>query len=64
MVDDVKLWGDVRAKIVNKLSNEHFKIMCVLHSKYFNHRYNEPCTCNKRILRQWILDLDNKLLAN
>jgi len=44
------------------MSNSDFKLMCQLHSKYFNHKYYEPCTCNKRILRDWIQQLDNKLL--
>ena len=61
MVEDIKQWQEVRSRISSKISNEDFKTMCVLHSKHFNHAYNEPCTCNKTTLRNWILQLDNKL---
>lgn len=61
MVDDKKLWLEVKSRISTKMSNKDYKIMCKLHSKYFNHKYSEPCTCNKKILRMWIEQLDQKL---
>ena len=62
MVEDKIIWQGVKHRTTSKMSNSDFKIMCQLHSKYFNHKYHEPCTCNKRILRNWIQQLDNKLL--
>jgi len=64
MVDplDLRTWQEVYARITHKITNEDFKIMCKLHSKYFNHKYSEPCTCNKRILRQWLTQLNKKLI--
>ena len=62
MVEDKIIWQGVKQRTKTTMSNQDFKIMCQLHSKYFNHRYYEPCTCNKRILRSWIHQLDNKLL--
>ena len=62
MVEDKIIWQGVKHRTTSKMSNQDFKIMCQLHSKYFNHKYYEPCTCNKRILRDWIHQLDNKLL--
>lgn len=62
MVDDKKLWLEVKSRISTKMSNKDYKTMCKLHSKYFNHKYSEPCTCNKKILRMWIEQLDKELL--
>ena len=62
MVEDKIIWNGVKQRMTSVMSNEDFKIMCKLHSKYFNHKYNEPCTCNKRRLRQWIEELNNKLI--
>lgn len=62
MVDDKKLWSEVKSRISSKITNADYKTMCNLHAKYFNHKYSEPCTCNKQILRQWIRQLDEKLL--
>jgi len=62
MVEDKIIWQGVKERMTSTMSNEDFKIMCKLHSKYFNHKYSEPCTCNKRRLRQWIEELNNKLI--
>jgi len=62
MVEDKIIWNGVKQRMTSVMSNEDFKIMCKLHSKYFNHKYNEPCTCNKRRLRQWIEQLNDKLI--
>ena len=59
---DARTWQETRARIITKIKHEDFKILCELHSKYFNHKYKEPCTCNKQNLRNWIKDIDNKLI--
>jgi hypothetical protein len=65
MVDDLKLdiqtWQEVKLRSTSTMKNSDYKILCQLHSKYYNHRYKEPCTCNKQNLRNWINDVDNKL---
>ena len=61
-LEDVKLWSEVKARTTTKIINADFKILCQLHSKYFNHRYKEPCTCNKDLLRLWISELNDKLI--
>lgn len=58
---DKQTWLEVKSRIVNKITNADYKILCQLHAKYFNHKYKEPCTCNKENLRNWIKDVDNKL---
>lgn len=63
MVEDKIIWQGVKQRTTSTMSNEDFKIMCKLHSKYFNnHKYSEPCTCNKKMLRNWIQQLDEKLI--
>ena len=62
MVEDKIIWNGVKQRITSKMRNEDFKIMCRLHSKYFNHKYQEPCTCSKKIVRKWIEQLNNELL--
>ena len=62
MVEDKIIWQGVKQRTKSTMLNEDFKIMCKLHSKYFNHKYSEPCTCNKRRLRQWIEQLNDKLI--
>jgi hypothetical protein len=54
MTEDKIIWNGVRERMTSTMSNKDFKIMCKLHS--------EPCTCNKRILRRWIEELNDKLV--
>ena len=61
MVEDISVWKGVKERITTVMSNEDFKTMCRLHAKYFNHKYYQPCTCNKTRLRQWINQLNEKL---
>lgn len=58
MVEDKIIWQGIKYRTTTKMTNEDFKLMCKLHSKHFNHRYYEPCTCNKSNIRKWIADLD------
>ena len=59
---DVKLWQEVYSRITTRISNADFLILCELHAKYFNHKYIKICTCSKAKIRQWIDDLNNKLI--
>jgi SET domain-containing protein len=45
----------------NELNRDQIKLVAELHAKYYNHKYDEPCTCNGSIYRRWIEDL-NKLI--
>tara|TARA_B110000908_G_scaffold165243_1_gene214375 strand:+ start:2066 stop:2260 length:195 start_codon:yes stop_codon:yes gene_type:complete len=59
MVDkDRLIWEDFRKNVKGKLTPEYKKILCILHSEYYNHKYNEPCTCNGKIYRSWIADIN------
>jgi len=55
---DKEIWIDFKANVSNKLPPEYKKILCNLHAKYYNHKYHEPCSCNGKIYRMWIEDMD------
>lgn len=62
MVEDRLVWNGVKERISSKMTREDFRTMCRLHAKYFNHKYSELCTCNKKRIRQWIEELNDKLV--
>ena len=62
MVEDRLIWNGVKERISSKMTREDFRTMCRLHAKYFNHKYSELCTCNKKRIRQWIEQLNDKLI--
>ena len=41
----------------NKLDKEHYLIVCKVHAEVFKHKYFEPCTCNPRTIKNWLMDL-------
>ena len=57
-LEDRATWEDFKANVTNKLTPEYRKILCTLHAQYYNHKYSEPCTCNGRLYRTWIADID------
>jgi len=59
---DVQEWSEVKARITRTIDRKDFRVLCRLHAKYFNHKYNEFCTCNKKLIRQWITELNEKLI--
>jgi hypothetical protein len=59
MVEDKEIWMDVLSRITTTMTRTDFKVLCRLHAKYFDHKYTEFCTCNKKKIRMWIEDLNN-----
>ena len=57
-LEDRETWEDFKANVTNKLTSEYKKILCTLHAKYYNHKYHEPCSCDSKIYRMWIADID------
>lgn len=55
---DKELWQLTRKNIVSEILYSDFQVVCTLHSKYFNHKYSEPCSCNRKMIKQWVRDLD------
>ena len=58
VAEDKEIWIDFKANVVGKLNQEYKKILCTLHAKYYNHKYHEPCSCDSKIYRMWIADID------
>lgn len=57
-LEDRATWEDFKANVHNRLTPEYRKILCKLHAQYYNHKYNEPCTCDGKIYKMWIADID------
>ena len=56
--EDNDTWVDFKANVTNKLTPYYKGVLCTLHSKYYNHKYYTPCSCNGKIYRMWIADID------
>jgi|TARA_R110000868_G_scaffold343173_1_gene604246 hypothetical protein len=55
---DFGSWSDFRAVKKQTLSAQEFELVCQLHAKYYNHKYEKPCTCNPRKIKLWITQLN------
>ena len=51
-------WKQFKAEVKDKLNKEQYKLLMQLHSKYYNHKYVDLCSCNPARLIQWIADID------
>ena len=58
VAEDKEIWIDFKANVVSKITPEYRNILCTLHAKYYNHKYYEPCSCDAKIYRMWIADID------
>lgn len=59
MVEQDRIWWEAfREKKKNTITNEEFEMIAKLHSEYMNHTYYKPCTCNPRVIKTWIEDLN------
>lgn len=62
--EDKKDWYKFRATVKHSLNQEQFELVCILHSKYFNHSFYKPCTCSPKVIKDWIAQLDKLYEAN
>jgi len=56
---DKEQWEKFKSEFTTRLTQTQYKLLCTLHSKYFNHSYYEPCSCRPKELKRWIADIDN-----
>ncbi len=56
--EEKNYWVDFKAKVRTSLTQPQFKLLCKLHSKYYNHKYYEPCSCRPSEIKMWIADMD------
>jgi hypothetical protein len=55
---DYAKWENFRLGTKSHLDTAEFELVCKLHSTYYKHKYEKPCTCNPRRIKQWIKDLN------
>ena len=60
--EDLERWSElVNRPKQHELNRSQIELVAELHAKYYNHKYEVPCSCNGSIYRRWIKDL-NKLV--
>ncbi len=65
MVEADKIdWYKFKAKVTHSLNKEQFELVCLLHAKYFNHKFYKPCTCSPKTIKTWIAQLDKLYETN
>lgn len=55
---DYEDWTQFRMGKNDVISPAEFNLVCDLHSRYHNHTFYKPCTCNPREINRWISDLN------
>ena len=55
---DYEDWSYFRQGKKDVISPTEFDLVCILHSEYYNHPFEKPCTCNPREINRWIADLN------
>tara|TARA_R100000541_G_scaffold39126_3_gene46943 strand:+ start:4341 stop:4559 length:219 start_codon:yes stop_codon:yes gene_type:complete len=56
--NEFREWEQFRMGTNDVISNKEFELVCHLHSKYHKHSFYKPCTCNPKVINQWIKDLN------
>jgi|TARA_R110002020_G_scaffold93955_2_gene226521 DNA phosphorothioation-dependent restriction protein DptG len=63
--EDLKKWKEFQQrKNQSIIEKDGIKLICRLHSEIFNHKYEEPCTCNGNIYKSWIENINDHILKN
>lgn len=55
---DKKDWEQFRAKNSDRVSRAEVEMISMLHAKYYNHKYEVPCSCSPKTLQKWVDDLN------
>ena len=55
---DRKDWYQFRSKNSDRVSREEVEMISELHAKYYNHKFEVPCSCSPKTLQKWIDDLN------
>tara|TARA_R110002020_G_scaffold172762_3_gene363200 strand:+ start:3908 stop:4117 length:210 start_codon:yes stop_codon:yes gene_type:complete len=56
--EDFKKWEKFRLSKKSTISRSEYKLVCDLHSKYYKHKFYEPCTCSPKTINKWIKELN------
>lgn len=60
--DDYNKWKKFRSQ-KSDLNKQEFKMVCELHSKYYNTVLHYPCPCAVNTIKRWIKQL-NEIFDN
>lgn len=52
-------WKKFITKNSQSIKRKEYILICELHAKYYQHRYYEPCTCNPKVIKTWIQQLND-----
>jgi len=55
--EDWDLWSEHKPE-GNTVTHVQLKVISELHARYFNHKFNIPCGCDKKLVNSWIKDLN------
>lgn len=59
--EDRILWeAFLNRKKQNEINRKEIELIARLHAELYRHKYNEPCTCNGKIYKQWIAEINKK----
>ena len=56
--EDYAKWENFRLGTKSYLEAAEFEFICKLHSVYYKHKFHKPCTCNPKMIKKWIKDLN------
>ena len=56
--EDYKSWELFRKSKRVTITAKEFEMVCQLYALYNKKPYRKPCTCNPRIIKSWITDLN------
>ena len=57
--DDANKWLNYKNNYKVQPSEDQIDLIVQLHAKYFNHKYQELCTCSPKRIKQWITHLND-----
>ena len=55
---DFNDWQTFRISKKTTITREEFKMVCELHSRYYKHKFFQPCTCSPKTINKWIKELN------
>jgi hypothetical protein len=57
-------WMKFRSQNTSLITAKEYEMVCLFHSKYFNHKFQKPCTCSPKIINSWISQINKLYDAN
>lgn len=51
-------WKPFSEIMEGDITEEHYKAICELHADLYQHRYEEPCGCSPKRLKNWAAQIN------